>query len=706
MDSSENENLLLEQYGRFKRMELEKSPFHFLLANESHIDPNPHQINAFCAAIDAMKTGGIVLADEVGLGKTIEAGLVLRYMLESGAKKVMIALPASLRKQWELELEEKFDLKPVILDRLTVEHDADDWHRMLADGQSARIVITSYDYSSKLMNRFPDVKWDFLIIDEAHNLRNLNGTKRAKRLFELSGGIPKILLTATPLQNSLMDLYGLVSFIDPRIFGSEKVFRQRYIKDDDYDDLKRELTPVLYRTLRRDVADYMHFVKRICKTVDFELSPDEIELYERVNMFLGSAFEYYDDGIEHSLWLSMMRPRLILLRELLADDGFIFVQIDDNEQAYLKVLMDEVFGRESYVNQIVWKRRGGSANPTNRLNNVTDYILLYAKTPGTLINPVFTRDDEKTQEYINKRFNKRTEDGRRYMLAPIERNEKLGLRENLRYEYKGYTPKWGWMMSKSNLEKMDNEGRLHWNSKGRPNRRVFEDEYKGQPVGSLWTDIFVINPMSGERVNFEGQKPEALIKRILELSTADGDWVLDSFLGSGSTAVTAQKMKRKWIGIEMGEHAYTLCKTRIDSAIDGEQSGISKAVNWQGGGGYHFYELAPSLLVKNDKLPVYQINPTYTFEMLCEAICKIEGFKYKPQDIFHGHSSEKRFIHVTKEFVNAEYIRSLSQHLGEGQSLLVYGTKIQSDMMLPDNIEVKKIPKDLLDKCSFESEVR
>lgn len=212
--------------------------------------------------------------------------------------------------------------------------------------------------------------------------------------------------------------------------------------------------------------------------------------------------------------------------------------------------------------------------------------------------------------------------------------------------------------------------------------------------------------MSGERVNFEGQKPEALIKRILELSTADGDWVLDSFLGSGSTAVTAQKMKRKWIGIEMGEHAYTLCKTRIDSAIDGEQSGISNAVNWQGGGGYHFYELAPSLLVKNDKLPVYQINPTYTFEMLCEAICKIEGFKYRPQDVFHGHSSEKRFIHVTTEFVNAEYIRSLSQHLDEGQSLLIYATKIQSDMMLPDNIEVKKIPKDLLDKCNFESEVR
>lgn len=420
----------------------------------------------------------------------------------------------------------------------------------------------------------------------------------------------------------------------------------------------------------------------------------------------GSAFEHYDDNLEHSIWLNMMKPRLILLRNLLRDDGFMFVQIDDNEQAYLKVLLDEVFGRDCYVNQIVWKRRGGSANPSNRLNNVTDYILLYTKTAGTTINPVYTKDDEKTQEYIKKRFTKVTDDGRRYMVAPIERNEKLGLRENLCYEYKGYTPKWGWMMSKDNLERMDKEGRLHWNSKGRPNRRVFEDEYPGQPVGSLWTDIFVINPMSNERVDFEGQKPEALVQRVLLLATEEGDWVLDSFLGSGSTAVTAQKMKRKWIGIEMGAQAYSLCTKRIDAAIDGDQSGISKAVNWQGGGGYHFYELAPSLLVKNEKLPIYQINPSYTFEMLCEAICKIEGFRYKPQDVFYGHSSEKRFIHITTEFINAEYIKSLSARLAEDQSLLIYGTKIQSDMVLPDNIEVKKIPKDLLGKCNFESEVQ
>ena len=420
----------------------------------------------------------------------------------------------------------------------------------------------------------------------------------------------------------------------------------------------------------------------------------------------GSAFEHYDDNLEHSIWLNMMKPRLVLLRNLLREDGFMFVQIDDNEQAYLKVLLDEVFGRDCYVNQIVWKRRGGSANPSNRLNNVTDYILLYTKTAGTTINPVYTKDDEKTQEYIKKRFTNTTEDGRRYMVAPIERNEKLGLRENLCYEYKGYTPKWGWMMSKENLERMDKEGRLHWNSKGRPNRKVFEDEYPGQPVGSLWTDIFVINPMSNERVDFEGQKPEALIQRVFMLATEEGDWVLDSFLGSGSTAVTAQKMKRKWIGIEMGDQAYSLCKKRLDATIDGDQSGISKAVDWQGGGGYHFYELAPSLLVKNDKLPIYQINPSYTFEMLCEAICKIEGFRYKPKDVFHGHSSEKRFIHITMEFINAGYIKSLSARLAEGQSLLIYGTKVQSDMVLPDNIDVKKIPKDLLEKCDFESEVQ
>ena len=311
-------NLLLEQFSRYKKLELEASPFHFLL--DAHIELNPHQINAFCTAIDALKTGGIVLADEVGLGKTIEAGLILKYELELGAKRVLIALPASLRKQWELELYDKFELDSIILDRPTLEKESSEWHKRLTDNKSVKIVLASYDYSSKLMKRFQDVKWDFIIIDEAHNLRNVfNGTKRAKNLYEISKGIPKILLTATPLQNSLTDLHGLISFIDPRIFGSEKAFKKRYIEGKDYADLKCELSPVLYRTLRKDVAKYMHFKKRICKTVNFSLSQDEIELYQRVNDFLKRDLLY-------SIPTSNRGLIILVIRKLLASSSFALIE--------------------------------------------------------------------------------------------------------------------------------------------------------------------------------------------------------------------------------------------------------------------------------------------------------------------------------------------------------------------------------------------
>jgi len=310
--------LLLEQYGKFKKAELEGSPFRCLL--NTKIEINPHQINAFCAAIQALKTGGIVLADEVGLGKTIEAGLTLKYVLDSGAKRVLIALPATLRKQWEVELEEKFSLKATILDRLTVESNLSFWKSCLENRDKVRIVITSYDYSSKLMQRFPNLKWDFIIIDEAHNLRNVfHGTKRAKRLYELSKGIPKILLTATPLQNSLSDLHGLISFIDPRIFGSEKVFNKRFIEGQDYPELKRELIPVLYRTLRRDVGKYMDFKKRECRTIDFELSPDEVELYMRVNNFLKRDVLYSIPNANKGLIV-------LVIRKLLASSSYALIE--------------------------------------------------------------------------------------------------------------------------------------------------------------------------------------------------------------------------------------------------------------------------------------------------------------------------------------------------------------------------------------------
>lgn len=311
-------NLLLEQYGKFKKIELKQSPFSCLL--NTNIEVNPHQINAFCAAVQALKTGGIVLADEVGLGKTIEAGLTLKYVLNSGAKRVLIVLPATLRKQWEVELEEKFNIQATILDRYTVESNLSFWKSSLKKRDKIRIIITSYDYSSKLMQRLPNIKWDFIIIDEAHNLRNVfHGTKRAKRLYEFTKGIPKILLTATPLQNSLSDLHGLISYIDPRILGSEKVFNKKFIEGQDYAELKRELVPVLYRTLRRDVRKYIDFKNRECRTIDFALSPDEVELYMMVNSFLKKE-------VLRSIPTTNKGLIIMVIRKLLASSSYALIE--------------------------------------------------------------------------------------------------------------------------------------------------------------------------------------------------------------------------------------------------------------------------------------------------------------------------------------------------------------------------------------------
>ena len=203
-----------------------------------------------------------------------------------------------------------------------------------------------------------------------------------------------------------------------------------------------------------------------------------------------------------------------------------------------------------------------------------------------------------------------------------------------------------------------------------------------------------------------GQKPEILIARVVELSPKAGDGGMEAFLGTGTTIDVAHKMRRKWIGIEMGNQCYDFCQIRINNTIDGTIAGVAEKYNWQGGGGYKFYELAGPLLVKNESVPIYKINPIYTWDIVCEAICKIEGFTYEPSGESQGHSSENRFIHITEEFVNTKYVMSVMKSLGEKQSLLIYCKKNQADMILPENVEVKKIPKDLLDKCNFESEVQ
>ena len=331
-------NLLIQKYGKWKRAWLNDSPYSCLL--DTHIDINPHQVDAFCRAVDSLKTGGIILADEVGLGKTIEAGLVLKYVLKTGAKKVLLVLPSALRKQWEIELEEKFELtsKEVkIVDRKTIRDNPVGIEKLwLLDKEKVSIAITSYDFSSKLMKKYPTVKWDFVIIDEAHNLRNVfHGTKRAKRLYDATKGIPKILLTATPLQNRLSDLHGLVSFIDDRIFGTEKAFNYLYEGENgDYASLKENLLPVLHRTLRKDVSKYMKFAKRECHTFDFELTYDERILYTKVNNFLKRDTLYCLPTNSRSLII-------LIIRKLLASSSFALIETFEVMRNRLEVLRED-----------------------------------------------------------------------------------------------------------------------------------------------------------------------------------------------------------------------------------------------------------------------------------------------------------------------------------------------------------------------------
>lgn len=309
-------NVLIEKYGEHKRKQLQESPFNCLLS--SKIEKNPHQIDAFCAAIDSLRTGGIILADEVGLGKTIEAGLVLRYLIQNNKKHLLIALPSALRMQWKIELEEKFEIKETEIRILTNYETKRDYYGIknwLEERGKLRIVLCSYDFSSKLIKKFNKVMWDCIFIDEAHNLRNVfRGTKRAKALYDITKGIPKILLTATPLQNSLKDLHGLVSYIDERIFGDQRLFEKKYEVAQDYKDLKECLRPVLYRTLRKDVK-YLKFTNRDCFTCDFTLTKEEKALYVAVNEFLkqDNLYSFPSGNIKNFI--------ILVIRKLLASSS-------------------------------------------------------------------------------------------------------------------------------------------------------------------------------------------------------------------------------------------------------------------------------------------------------------------------------------------------------------------------------------------------
>lgn len=342
----------------------------------------------------------------------------------------------------------------------------------------------------------------------------------------------------------------------------------------------------------------------------------------------GSAFDQYDDNLEHTIWLSIMYPRLELLHELLAKDGAIFIQLDDNEHAYARVMCDEIMGRNNFVANVVWQKR---TSPDNRLRlgNAQDYILVYVKNKGTEKN--FNQlDVNKTRL---KDF-KNPDNDPRGPWASTDCTAQAGHATKEQF-YVLTTPAGRiielpdslcWRFTEKRMQEEIATGRIWFgkNGQGVPRKKTYLSEIQGQNAWTWWTNEEVghnqeakkeINELFGANNPFETPKPERLIQRIIHLATNPGDIVMDSFLGSGTTAAVAQKMGRRYIGIEMGEHAKTHCALRLQKIIDGEQGGISKSVGWHGGGGFRFYTLGETVFDENG-----QIRESIKFDHLAAHI--------------------------------------------------------------------------------------
>jgi adenine-specific DNA-methyltransferase len=424
----------------------------------------------------------------------------------------------------------------------------------------------------------------------------------------------------------------------------------------------------------------------------------------------GIAFEKYDDGIEHSIWLSLMQQRLKILKVLLNENGSIWISIDDNESHYLKVICDEIFGRENFVTNIVYRRRKTQANLTKYIATVHDHILVYAKEKSKFeVNRI-----PYTKEYIQKTFKNPDNDPRGpYQTGPLARPDNSS---NRAYELtmpngRKITAKWSCSQETFDKYVKENILVLPKDGQGMPRVKMFLKDYVGT-IPNSWLDDTGTNDDSsreiaslfGSNKEFTYAKPEALIQYILQVASKPHDLVLDSFLGSGTTAAVAHKMNRKWIGIELGEHAKTHCFKRLSAVVEGEQGGISKSVDWNGGGGFKFYNLAPSLL-NEDKYGNWIVSKEYNAQMLASAVAKQEGFKYEPDQYIYwkqGKSSEKDFIFTTTQFITAELIDKIQEEIQPGESLLITCKSYQEGCENRHaNISIKKIPHLLLGRCEF-----
>ena len=431
----------------------------------------------------------------------------------------------------------------------------------------------------------------------------------------------------------------------------------------------------------------------------------------------GNAFEHYDDGIEHSIWLSLMRERLVLLRNLLSEDGSIWISIDADESHYLKVLCDEIFGRRNFIDEVIWQRAYAPINLKKTLSRSHDTILVYAKnfSDKFCLNKL-PRTDEQNKDYKNPDNDPRGpwKAGNPSVGPAVEKNiyEIVSPSGRVQLPPKGRS----WLYSKERFEELLADNRIWFGSDGNNiwAPKMFLSEVRdGVVAQTLWTYKEVghnqdakkeIKALDFETI-FATPKPERLIERVLTLGSNEGDIVLDSFLGSGTTAAVAQKMGRRYIGVEMGNHAYTHCAVRLKKVIDGtDQGGISKTQNWKGGGGFRFYELAPSLL-KEDKFGNLVINKEYNADMLAAAMAKQEGFTYEPSAEHYwkqGYSHESDYIYTTTQFMTVEGLAAIAEQMKEGESLLVCCTAFQKECRSAfANITIKKIPQMLLGRCEF-----
>jgi len=418
----------------------------------------------------------------------------------------------------------------------------------------------------------------------------------------------------------------------------------------------------------------------------------------------GNAFEHYDDSVEHSTWLSLMKPRLELLKILLNDEGIIFVHLDDIEMHYCKVLMDEVFGRQNFVGTLIHQRAKGGGQAKYIVKG-HDYVTVFAKNLTN--NIALSRPKVIQGKTIIK-------DGKEYLLNDDVLRKVFGKYDRTLNDRRCFYEE---ILTYKNQEKKDEidnkiktgEYFLQKNKFGM--HTICKLEPANSARSKLYSIIKVLSEDGKKELDamslgdFPYPKPEEFVQQIIDAATKETDFVLDSFLGSGTTAAVAHKMGRSYIGIEMGEHAYTHCKVRLDKVIDGsDQGGISKAVNWQGGGAYKFYELAPSFIVK-DEFGNPVIDGFYNDVKLIKAMCKLMNFTYRPSQTEywkHGAGQGKNYLYITTQLLTCGMVRQIAAHLLDGESLIICPKNFEPGAdKIDGRITIKKIPQSVLKACHF-----